>query len=150
MAIEMPDLEGVEENQFGGMCPVGWHTVEVSDVQAKPASNGSGNTVLHFFFETKDGYSLRDWLTISPKTLPNLKAKLRILNYTIPAGPFSLDEKVLVGRKCQVLVKHEPYIDAESKEQRRSAKIETWAAAGTQQDTDIGNPSAGPDDDIPF
>lgn len=157
MGFEIPDLDKVEAQQFGGLPAKGWHNAEVMEVKTGKSKNE--NPMLEITFDLGVG-SARHWLTITPKSLPNVKAKLLILGVTLPSGGGSIEPQSLIGRKCQVYVEHRPYFDTKTNEQKTGIDINVWAKPNTHPVTAGVDPvpatapegwgTTGVDDDIPF
>jgi hypothetical protein len=159
MGFEIPDLNEVEERQFGGLPSQGWHDVEIMTVT--PGKSDAGNNWLRFDF-AGDTASCFEIVTITARSLPNVKAKLLILGTDIPAGAFKIEPDSYVGRKLQVLIAHEPYFDTKENKQKMGVRVKQWAKPGTHKTGQYATPgpnisgapegwgTQGVDDDIPF
>lgn len=153
--MQIDDLTNVEENQFTdyNLAPEGWHNAEVTGCKEVTSRNNVPG--FEFDFETESGHILKDWVYVSPKSLPNVKARLVVLNFVIPPGKFNVDPAQLIGRKLQVLLKHEVYVRKDNGEQAKRAQVKLWDKYGTNavaesNSFNAAKSSAPVDDDIPF
>ena len=161
MGFEIPDLSDVDEQQMSGLPAEGWYDVVVKDCQPGKGKKEPHYDYLRFTFEC-DFFTRDEWVTFTPKTLPNVKAKLLILGVEIPQGKFKIEEATMIGRKCQIYVVHKPYFDTATNEQKMGLDIKLWAKPGSHKTGGSSSVSpsvsgapegwgaAGVDDDIPF
>jgi hypothetical protein len=100
LVMQIDDLTNVEENQFTdyNLAPEGWHNAEVTGCKEVTSRNNVPG--FEFDFETESGHILKDWVYVSPKSLPNVKARLVVLNFVIPPGKFNVDPAQFLSMKC--------------------------------------------------
>lgn len=161
------NMNGVEPQTGGsGPLPEGEYIVKIIEATEKTASTGTPGIecTMEVLVGEHEGGRVWDNIWLSEKALGVARHKLECAGVPIPEDEFVLEAQHLVGRRVQVVVRHEAYTDRESN-QRTAARVKAWSAppgAGAASDdpfsgggagTGIPNPApAGPadDDDIPF
>lgn len=153
MAVKIGDLTDVVAGSFT-LLPEGNYVVRVVDAAEATSSNGNPQIVVDLEVINGDqkGQTLKDWITVTEKSLGRVKGILSALRYEIPAGEFELPSSALIGRTATVVVRHEDYINKDN-EHKVSAKIKVWEEAPDGFTAAPGAPVSAaqkPDEDIPF
>ena len=155
MAVKIGDLsnEAAWTGEFA-LLPEGTYVVPVVDAEERTSSGGTPQIQLDLEVLTGDqkGQSLRDWITVTAKSLGRVKGILAALRYEIPAGDFELPSSALIGRTASVIVRHEDYVNKDN-EHKVSAKIKVWEEAPDGFTAAPGSPvspAQATDTDIPF
>lgn len=93
-----------------------------------------------------NGRGLREFLYLTPKALWRVGLALKALGVPVPEeGEFQLDPSTLIGRKCQVSVKHEVW------ESNVQTRVDTFSPIENGGGPDVGDASgASADDGVPF
>lgn len=153
MAVKIGDLTDVVAGSFT-LLPEGNYVVRVVDAAEATSSNGNPQIVVDLEVINGDqkGQTLKDWITVTEKSLGRVKGILAALRYEIPAGDFELPSSALIGRTASVIVRHEDYVNKDN-EHKVSAKIKVWEEAPDGFTAAPGSPvspAQATDTDIPF
>lgn len=155
MAVKIEDLSKTEAWSGGfTLIPEGTYVVRVVDASEATSSAGNPQIVvdLEVLAGEQKGQSLKDWITVTAKSLGRVKGILAALRYEIPEGDFELPSSALIGRTASVIVRHEDYINRNN-EHKTSAKIIVWEEAPDGFTAAPGAPVSAAQktvDDIPF
>lgn len=155
MAVKIGDLSKTET--WGGgfsLLPEGTYVVRVVDASEGTSSNNNPQIIVDLEVINGDqkGQTLKDWITVTEKSLGRVKGILAALRYEIPEGDFELPSSALIGRTASVVIRHEDYINKDN-EHKVSAKIKVWEEAPEGFAPAPGAPVSAAqktDDDIPF
>lgn len=140
------DLSEVEDPTLVGP---GTYTVVVTDAQSG-ASPKKGTPQIALSLEIQggqyNGRGLMDFLYLTPRALWRVGLALKALGVDYPdEGEFDLDPSTLIGRTCQVTVKHDIY------DGKVQTKVDTFLPSENGGAPGVGDANgASADDGVPF
>jgi hypothetical protein len=151
------NVDGVEAWASAAILPPGKHLVTIERAEDGTSSGGNPQVALEMSAVGGEhaGFTVRDWLTITPAALGRVVQFLDAAKIDRPSGDFEFPTTKLPGRKLVVLVKQEPKNDG-------SGDMRTVVAAympADQAGADVPADTAGlgtngasskQDEDIPF
>ena len=154
MAVQA-DFTGIEPSTGWEPLPEGEYVMvvhEVEEVTAKTGTPGIRVTFRVAVGEHRD-HPVTDTLWITPKAMPFVMQRLEALGVQVPNGPLTIDERLLHGRRAQLLVRHEPWEDRDGNA-RVAERVKAYEPVpGDSSSTPDPLANAVPartDDDIPF
>ncbi len=142
--MKLGDLSKTEPwSGTGDQLPPGTYLAKV--VEAKDDTSKAGNPMLVLDLQVIEGSyqgaEIKDWLAVTEATLGKVVAVLQALDYKIPEGEFDLKVSELTGRRCEIVVRDDTYVDRDGNE-RTTAKVRGYRKPVPVSDV--------PSDDFPF
>lgn len=135
--VDIPPIDNDQAWGTGGRLPDGWNRVRCE--VANPDKSQGGNPQIAFEFSNKHG-SIRDWLTITDKSLGRVAQVFSAFGVQHNGGAFN--PRPLVGKTVDVLIQTEPSYNDPSKS---FPKVKAYRVAeGDDPTPDTAGPPPAP------